>query len=84
MRPRSFYPLERFLRLFCAESRSAGRHHVGQSDDGIERRAQLMAHAGEELRFVLAGLLQLPALVLDLGEKARILDRQDRLGSKSL
>src|SRR5262249_42267901 len=38
-------------------------HHLGQSDDGIERRAQLMAHARDKLRLVLARLRQLPVLV---------------------
>ena len=40
----------------------AGFHDLGESDDGIERRAQLVAHIGEELRlglvrFLGAGLL---------------------------
>src|SRR5262249_48383164 len=38
-----------------------------------------MAHAGDELRLVLARQLQLAALVLDLAEQARVLDRQHRL-----
>ena len=28
--------------------------HLGDADDGVERRAQLVAHVGEELRLVLA------------------------------
>jgi hypothetical protein len=43
----------------------AVRRQFGIAQDGIERRAQLMAHIGEELRLVLAGLFKLPALVLD-------------------
>src|SRR5215467_7666236 len=33
-----------------------------------------MAHIGEELRFVLARLFKLPALVLDLVEQSHVLD----------
>jgi hypothetical protein len=33
-----------------------------------------MAHAGEELRLVLARELELPAFGLDLAEQARVLD----------
>src|SRR5262249_6394913 len=42
---------------------------------GVERRAQLVAHAGEELRLVLARQLQLAVLVLDLVEQAHGFDR---------
>ena len=35
-----------FLR---AEARCIGDHHFGQPDDRVERRAQLVAHAGDEL-----------------------------------
>src|SRR5262249_26248898 len=34
-------------------------HHLGQSNDGVERRAQLVADAGDELRLVFARQLQL-------------------------
>ena len=43
-------------------------------DDGVERRAQLVAHIGEELRLVLARQLELPALVLDFMEQPRMLN----------
>src|SRR5262249_41133262 len=33
-------------------------NHLGQADDSVERGAQLMAHAGEELRLALARLRQ--------------------------
>ena len=59
-------------------------HHLGEPDDGVERRAQLVAHAGEELRLVLACRCELATLLLDLREQARILDRQHRLGGKGL
>src|SRR5262245_59410598 len=38
-----------------------------------------MAHAGDELRFVLARLLKLLILVLDLVEQPHVLDRDHRL-----
>jgi hypothetical protein len=63
---------------------SAVRHQFGIAQDGVERRAQLVAHIGEELRFMLARLFKLPALVLDLVEQPRILDGQRRLRRKSL
>ena len=52
------------------------------ADDGVERRAQLVAHIGEELRLVLARLLELPALVLDFVEQADIGDGDHRLVGK--
>src|SRR5262249_62372029 len=64
------------------EARGVRHHHVGEPDDGVERRAQLVAHAGEKLRFVLARLRKLPVLVLDFVEQPHILDRDHRLVSK--
>ena len=58
--------------------------HLGDADDGIERRSQLMAHVGEELRLVLARFGKLPALLLDLVEQSCILDRQHRLRAEGL
>ena len=43
-----------------------------------------MAHAGNELRLVLARDLKLTALVLYFREQSRILDRQDRLCGEGL
>src|SRR5262249_30014959 len=82
--PGAMHALKRLLRLFCAEARRVGNQHVGESDNGIQRRAQLVADAGDELRLVLACQLQLAALLLDLAEQARILDRQHRLGCERL
>jgi hypothetical protein len=61
----AIHALQWLLRLFCAEARRVFDHHLGQSDDGIERGAQLVAHAGDELRLVLARQFELPALVLE-------------------
>ena len=58
--------------------------HLGDADDRVERRAQLVAHAGEELRLVLTGDFELLAFLADFGEQARVLDRQNRLGGKGL
>src|SRR5262245_12338718 len=45
----AMHPLERFLSFFRAEARCIGDHHLCQADNRIERRAQLMAHAGDKL-----------------------------------
>src|SRR6202040_3492802 len=58
--------------------------HLGDADDGVERRAQLVAHIGKELRFVLTRFGELAPRLLDLVEQSRILDRQDRLRSEGL
>src|SRR5262245_33421441 len=75
---------QRFQRLFGAEARRVGDHHFGQADDGVERRAQLVAHTGEELRLALARLRQLSALVLDFVEQPHILDGDHRLVCEGL
>src|SRR5262249_18806614 len=66
--PSAVHALQRLLRLFRAEARRIFYHHLGQSDDGVERRAQLMAHAGDELRLVLARRLELAVFVLNFVE----------------
>ena len=58
---------------------SAVRHQFGIAQDGVERRAQLMAHIGEELRLVLARDFELTALVLDFVEQPHVLDGDHRL-----
>src|SRR6516225_1389421 len=57
----------------------AVRHQFGVTQDRVERRAQLMAHVGQELRLVLARFFQLSALVLDFIEQAHVLDGDRRL-----
>src|SRR6266542_2686797 len=54
----------------------------GVPEDGVQRRAQLVAHVGEELRLVPARLGKLTALVLDLLEQPHVLDGDNRLVSK--
>jgi hypothetical protein len=82
--PGSIHAAQRLQRLFRAEARRVGDHHLGQADDGVERRAQLVAHAGEELRLVLARLFELTALVLDFVEEPHVLDGDHRLVGESL
>ena len=63
---------------------AAVRHQFGIAENGIERRAQLVAHIGQELGLVLARFLKLSALVLNLVEQPRILNGQRRLRRKGL
>src|SRR6516225_9876535 len=82
MSPSAVHALQRLLRLFRAEPRGVRDHHFGQSDDGIERRAQLVAHAGKELRLALARQFELAALVL-LGYLQRHLCRSTSQSKES-
>src|SRR5215831_18119955 len=53
-----------------------------KTDDGVERRTQLVRHIGEEFRLVAIGGLDLFAFILDLPKKPCVLDRQYRLCRK--
>ena len=53
--------------------------HLGEADDRVERRAELVRHVGKELRLVPVRGLELPALVLDLAEQPHVLDGDHRL-----
>ena len=44
----------------CSRSLGLLLQHLAVADDGVQRRAQLVAHVGEELRLVLARDLELP------------------------
>ena len=57
---------------------------IRESDDRVERRPQLVRHAGEKLRLVLAGNFELAALLLDLVKEAHVLDRDHRLVGECL
>ena len=48
MSPGGVDAAQRLERLFRAEPRCVADHHLSQANDGVERRAQLMAHAREE------------------------------------
>src|SRR5262249_18443481 len=80
---RGIHAAQRLQRLFHAKARRVGDHHFGQADDGVERRAQLVAHAGEELGLALARLRELLALILDFVEQPHVLDRDRRLVGES-
>ena len=71
--------LEHGLRLLRRLAVDAVDDQLGVAEDGVERRAQLVAHVGEELRLVLARLGELAALVLDFVEQPHVLDRDHRL-----
>src|SRR5262245_3944353 len=55
----AIHALQGLHRLFRAEACRVCDHHLGEPNNGVERRAQLVAHAGDELRLVLASHLQL-------------------------
>ena len=76
--------LEHGLRLFRRFAVDAVEDQFGVAEDGVERRAQLVAHVGEELRLVLARHRELLALLLDLAEQPRVLDRHHRLVGEGL
>ena len=50
---------------------------LGEADDGVHRRAQLVAHVGEEAALGLVRLLGLTVLDLQLAQHARLGDRRD-------
>ena len=75
----AFDPLEHGLHLLRRRAIDAVYDQLIVPEDGVERRAQLVAHVGEELRLVLARLGELAALVLDFVEQAHVLDRDHRL-----
>ena len=72
-------PFQYAHRLFWQLAVNAVRHQFGVAENGVERRAQLVAHVGKELRLVLARDFKLAALVLDFVEQAHILDGDHRL-----
>ena len=43
------HALQRLHRLLRAEARRIRDHHLSPSNDGVKRRPQLVAHAGDEL-----------------------------------
>ena len=49
--------------------------HLGEAEDRVQRRAELVRHVREEVRLVLAGRLQLAALHVERGQRERELVR---------
>ena len=76
--------LEIVRELLGAEVGRILLEHLAVADDGVERRAQLVGHVGQELGLVAVGLLELAALVFDLAEEPGVLDRHGRLGGERL
>ena len=74
--------VEHLAHLFWGVAVDVVEDELGITEDGVERRAQLVAHVGEELRLVLARLGELPALVLDFVEQPHVLDRDHCLVGK--
>ena len=68
--------------LLGAEVGGVLLEHLAVADDGVERRAQLVRHVGQELGLVAVGDLELAALVPDLPEQPRVLDGQRRLARR--
>ena len=90
MRAGAMDAAQRLLRLVRAEARRIARQHLGEPDDRIEGSAQFVAHAGQELRFVLTRELELAALFLELGgscahlaQQTHVLHRDHRLGGEA-
>src|SRR5687767_7025350 len=75
--------LEVFGLLLRHAAEHALQEDVREPDDGVERRAELVRHAGEELGFVLARHLELPALDLELSEESGVLDGKGGLRGES-
>src|SRR5687767_83057 len=69
---RAVYVLE-VLGLFRIDvAEHALAKHFRETDDGVQRRAQLVGHIGEKLRLMAVRELELAALALDLVEQAYV------------
>src|SRR5262249_20644984 len=66
--PGGLHAAQRLQRLFRAKARRVCDHHLGPADDRVERGAHLVAHAGDELRLVLARFRKLPTFLFQLTE----------------
>ena len=60
------------------------QENFGEAEDGVERGAQLVGHARQELRLVPARELELEALLLQLSVELRIEQRESGLAGKRL
>ncbi len=77
--PRGVDVLQVFLLLLVQLTEHSIREDLRETDDGVQRRPELVRHVGQGLGFVAAGGFELPALILDLVKQPSILDRQGRL-----
>ena len=80
MTERRYCPLERMSRQYspyfsrAERAEHAALHHLGEADDGVERRAQLVAHVGQELGLGAVRALGLRLLLeVALGEVGELL-----------
>ena len=77
---RRWRPEERMSSVYSAcfsfSSPNNSPQDFRETDDGIERGAQLVRHVGEEFRLVPISGLDLPTLILDLSEQPRVLYRE--------
>ena len=78
------HALERLELVFPLQVARVLVQHLGDADDRVQRRAQLVRHVGQELRLVLARRLQLLALLPNLLEQTRVLDGKHRLAGERL
>ncbi len=74
--------LEVIVLLLVELAEQAREQHLREADDGVERRAELVRHRGQERRLVLVGHLELASLLANLAHEARVLDGDDRLVGK--
>jgi len=75
----AMYALQGFLRFFRAEARRVGDHHLGEPDDGVERRAQLVAHVETNCDLCFARQLSWRLFSCISSTTAQSLDRDHRL-----
>src|SRR5262245_66148653 len=73
---------ERVLEIRRDRAVDLAEDHLVEAEHRVQRRAQLVAHAGEELRLVLTRDFELTALLRDLAEEPRVLYRQCGLRRK--
>ena len=70
--------------VVCAEILGLFLEHLAVADDGVQRRAQLVGHVGQELGLVAAASSSWRPFRLDLLEQSRVLDRQPGLAGEGL
>src|SRR5215831_10389088 len=74
--------LQIFFLLLVQLPEHAVCQDLGETDDRVQRRSQLVGHIRQELRLVLAGDFELMTLVRELPKEAGVLDGESRLGGK--
>jgi hypothetical protein len=72
--------IEHAVRLLRHVAVDAVENEFGVAENSIKRRAQLVAHIGEELRFVLAGRFKLSIYSLDQKSLASLHQQKAKTG----